>query len=72
MTIQQLIKFCVLMENGNGIIDKSPDYVLEKFERCKMENDPDLLLSGLDSINRMKVLNWLMKWGIENRDGEII
>ncbi len=54
-----LICFIVLMQNGNGLSDKSPSYVIEK---------KTLLKSGfeayayLDRNNQIKVLEWYQKW----------
>ena len=32
--ILKLVEFCVLMQNGKGIMGKAPSYIEEKFETC--------------------------------------
>jgi len=59
MNIKQIVAFSILMQNGEGIIDKSPDYILEKFEACKKSEKPEKLL---DPFNRKKYHNYLGKW----------
>jgi len=49
-----LISFCILMENGEGIMGKSPHYVLEKWSsRC-----PELL----DDYNQDKLKRYVTLW----------
>ena len=58
-----LIAFCVLMQNGEGILSKSPDYVLEKYERFLNDGFTDLeTYWGLDNSNKQKVEDWYKKW----------
>lgn len=54
------------MENNNGILDKSPDYVLEKFKRYIENSEEDKYKWGLDNNNRLKVTNYINKW-MENK-----
>lgn len=56
-----LIAFCVLMENGEGIKDKAPDYILEKFRRY-VGNPDSAWMQGLDSNNRKKLLDYILLW----------
>jgi len=63
---KNIIAFCVLMENNNGILDKSPDYVLEKFKRYIENSEEDKYKWGLDNNNRLKVTNYINKW-MENK-----
>lgn len=62
MKVEQLVRFAILMENGQGIVDKSPDYILEKFEVSQTLSDIELLKGGLDMANRAKFERWLNKW----------
>lgn len=50
-----LISFCVLMENGEGILGKAPSYVLEKYQTA----NPALL----DGFNEHKLLEYIERWG---------
>ena len=62
MEIKNLIAFCILMENDKGILNKSQEYVMEKFERLiiqEMEN-PEAIL---DPLNKRKLEEWIAKWG---------
>jgi hypothetical protein len=42
-----LIAFCTLMESRDGIIDKSPDYVMEKYERFLDKGFTDLSIRAM-------------------------
>lgn len=59
--LRNLVAFLVLMENGNGVVDKSPDYIMEKFQRYCGKDD-DSLMSGLDSDNKRKLTEWCERW----------
>lgn len=59
---QNLIAFCILMEYQNEILDKSPDYVLEKFNRY-IGNKEDAFNWGLDQNNQLKLAQYLHRWG---------
>jgi hypothetical protein len=51
------------MQNGEGILSKSPDYVLEKYERFLNDEFTDLeTYWGLDKNNEQKVEDWYKKW----------
>jgi len=54
MDFENLIAFCILMQNNRGIMDKAPMYVLEKYE---MKN-PSLL----DHTNGAIWLSYMEKW----------
>lgn len=60
---KRILAFCILMENGKGIIDKSPDYIMEKFQRYisspSVSNEYEW---GLDSNNREKLINYIATW----------
>jgi len=53
-----LISFCILMENGGGILDKAPRYVEEKFST----REPGLL----DSFNTAKLEKYKKLWHVED------
>ena len=53
----KIVEFCILMQNNDGILDKAPDYIDEKYQ-CT-DGSGALLDSGNQSIfNRWKKL-WL-------------
>ena len=58
------VAFAILMQNGEGVEDKSPDYIMEKF-RCYCEGDADEWMWGLGSINRAKLSVWAKQWGVD-------
>lgn len=55
-----LVAFCIVMQNGSGIIDKSPDYVVEKYNRY-MRPGPEWMW-GLDAKSADKLAQWEKKW----------
>jgi hypothetical protein len=59
--LKNIVAFCALMENHDGIIGKSPDYIMEKFNRYCL-SDVDECPWGLDVDNRWKVSRWINKW----------
>ena len=63
--IKRLAAFGVLMENGQGIVGKSPSYILEKFELCMGVSVHDLP-GLLDNNNQEKYSNWCSTWGGDN------
>jgi len=58
--VERLVIFSILMETHNGIIEKSPEYILEKYTSALSLNDPKALL---DIANREKFQLWLETWG---------
>lgn len=63
-SLRQLVTFCILMEQGKGIISKSPDYIREKFHLTTMCPEK-FLLSLLDPNNQAKYCEYIEKWAIE-------
>jgi len=59
ITLRQAVVFCVLMEGNGGILNKSPDYIMEKLRACEGWDKPEPLL---DSINNHKFLMYAHKW----------
>lgn len=62
VTLAQMVAFAILMENNEGIINKSPLYVKEKFDECMMATNPRHLKVIMDSSNRAKFDAWREKW----------
>ena len=56
-----IVSFAILMENGEGIMDKSPKYILEKFQRYCQSQDIEYMW-GLDWENQSKLKEWIEKW----------
>ena len=61
-TIEQLVAFCILMENGQGILAKSPDYIEEKFKACTDNKDSFDARALLDQSNGLKYINYFQIW----------
>lgn len=61
-----LVCFLVLMENGEGLMDKHLDYIREKVSMWEMGDDA---FGKLDIHNMRKVKAWCDKWGIEMPEG---
>jgi len=63
-SLNHLVAFCVLMEPNEGICQKAPSYVLEKWELVNL-HPTDLLPSLLDQMNKAKYFRYLKNWGIK-------
>ena len=63
-----LLVFSILMQNHSGeILDKSPDYILEKFNDCmQFSNDNSEYL--LDNVNLSIFKQYLEKWLILEKE----
>jgi len=60
---KNLIAFCILMENNEGILEKSPEYVLEKYNKALQYGFTDgVEFWGLDATNLGKLGRYLLKW----------
>lgn len=57
--MKRLVVFSILMENNGGIINKSPNCILENFHSCMIRGKPETLL---DSQNLMKLMEYGLKW----------
>jgi hypothetical protein len=58
-----IVAFAILMENGEGILDKAPAYVWEKFNRYIKERSEEKEWEwGLDAHNKFKLFNYSKKW----------
>ena len=67
LQFKNLIAFLVLMENNEGVLDKSPDYVIEKYERFLHNGYTDETeIWGLDSSNTEKFKEYFKKWISKN------
>lgn len=63
INLKQAIAFCVLMENNGGIMNKSPNYVLEKLAWIEYNNEPEGIM---DAVNQSKFLAWFKKWKVQD------
>ena len=67
--LKNIVAFCILMEYRDGILFKSPEYIVEKFERyCETKNE-DQTGWGLDHTNRTKLSDWIDRW-LERKKSE--
>lgn len=57
-----MVCFLVLMQNGKGVLDKSPLYIGEK---VAMINEEWNAFAYLDIHNMRKVMEWLVAWKFE-------
>lgn len=55
--LENIVTFCILMENGEGILSKAPSYIQEKFSTCMDGGKP------LDMNNKLKYYKYFEKWG---------
>ena len=62
MELEQLVVFAILMENGQGIVGKSPDYILEKWSFVNSTTEEQFLTGILDMANHAKYEVWKDTW----------
>ena len=55
-TLEELVTFCILMENHEGIVGKAPYYIMEKW-RMKSARK-----GILDSNNQYKYDEYMSRW----------
>lgn len=65
--LKRLVAFSVLMENGQGITAKSPDYILEKYRFVMTCEEEWQLEAVLDSMNQAKYRKWKETWMLDRR-----
>jgi len=63
ITLKKLVAFAVLMESGDGIKMKSPDYIAEKWHLVADCPD-DLLPTLMDPWNQAKYYDYLTFWKV--------
>ena len=61
MNLRQAVVFSILMQNGQGIMDKHPSYLLEKLHSAEIMEHPERLL---DLQNRRIFEVWKEKWKV--------
>ena len=61
MSIEQFVTFAILMENNEGILMKSPNYIRGKYKSCK-NSPPEFLANLLDDNNQQKLYSWKKRW----------
>lgn len=57
-----LLCFLTLMQNGEGLIDKSPDYITEKTYMLRSGHNS---FAALDIYNMRKVIDYCNAWNIQ-------
>ena len=67
LEIEKLVAFVILMENGDGIKHKLPDYIAEKFQSCQYHESVDTLRNELDIINQNKFDTWCKRWRFDTK-----
>jgi len=60
--IRNLIAFLCLVENGEGFMSKSPEYIIEKYEAMKTHFP---MTNLLDENNKKKYEKYLKAWGLK-------
>ena len=63
LTFQQTVAFCVLMQNGGGIISKAPDYIRKKMASCQRCTSPEDFRGILDLENQRIFDTYFEDWG---------
>ena len=62
LTLKQVVGFCILMENGQGIVYKAPDYIEEKMRSMQRCRSDDEIKGYLDDMNQAKYDLWIKYW----------
>ena len=62
MTLKQVVGFCILMENGQGIVSKAPRYIDEKMTIMQRSKTDEQIKAPLDSDNQRKYDKWIETW----------
>ena len=57
--LKKIVVFKILMENRGGVLEKSPGYILEKWDDTMDAENCECLL---DSDNLKKLNNYIKKW----------
>jgi hypothetical protein len=70
MTLEQLVTFCILMENHEGIVGKAPSYLFEKWEYISMTTSQEWLRGMLDAKNAAKFDEYMKRWKIRKQAEE--
>lgn len=65
MKTLNMVAFLALMQDGQGVVNKSPEYIAEKFERYCLTENNTAYLWGLDGHNRAVVDEYAEKWGLQ-------
>ena len=65
LILKNLIVFCILMENNDGILAKSPDYIEEKYQAISWGSAGAKYL--LDSKNLAKFNKYIERWKIDEK-----
>jgi len=60
--LNKLVVFSIFMENGEGIVGKAPDYIMEKWKLVNMDISDEYIVAGLDGFNQAKYNEWLQTW----------
>jgi hypothetical protein len=63
LTLLQIVAFCVLMQNGEGIKSKAPDYIRQKIRRCMMLGTRDDVRAIMDLENQRIFDDYFESWG---------
>lgn len=63
--LKNIVAFCALMQKGESIISKSPDYIEEKFLRYALSKNEDETKWGLDKWRLNIVDKWIKKWQVK-------
>jgi hypothetical protein len=61
--VERLVVFAIFMENGEGIVGKAPDYIMEKWSLVSAGVSDEFVIAGLDMMNQAKFKEWLRVWG---------
>ena len=62
LEIERLVIFAILMENGEGILSKAPDYIMEKWGQTQMKLSFEYIFALLDGENQAKFRAWQKEW----------
>lgn len=62
--LKKAVVFAILMQTDDGILSKSPEYILEKWKTAHALDDPSQVL---DHMNRSLLEKWKTRWPSSER-----
>jgi len=61
ISVEDLVTFAIMMQNGEGIMTKSPDYIMEKWRSLQIH--PGENAGRLDGGHLALMNDWRNYWG---------
>jgi hypothetical protein len=63
--VRRLAAFAVFMQKNDGISGKAPSYLLEKYDLCMTEKNPE---NYMDADNRVLFDKYIKDWRVKDEE----